>query len=1190
MAGMFDDLIPAQPAPAAAPVGPAPAPGGPPPSAGMFDDLIPSPAPAATAAASAGPQSAGDALDMVEGTGTAAYDTGPGDGLTPWQRAKQLPGMAVAAADGFANAVPFTDRAAAAAAAATGLGGKFGDYSGNLAQLRGEEGAAMNAHPAVAKAGELAGGTALALAIPGSAATKVAGEVADAAAPMAKSFGSQVAGSMVGGSLFGAAQGASSSSDLTDIGQTAKDAGTGAVAGGLVGGAVPIIAKGAGAAVRLYQGDAVPAVPGVNPAARDVMLGAIQKDGPESVQRNASLYGDPAMMFDYGPSLRGVGQGLATKDGAAASQVIDAMGNRQAATNDRVRTGLMDNFGPAQDPEAVKATIGDVQSASTAPMFQRAYEAGVPWSGNADALMQRPAVASAVQDAATTAANRGTPLPVITLDAQGQPVASDAAMQAYEAGQRPAVTGALANLLEADPAMGPLAAQDALAANRKAASDPLYDAYRQMSVPMTSDLADVLNRPSTRSALAAAERKAQDQGRSIFAPRASQFERDPTGSGSMPEPPVDLDNIPPFQAEQAPSRPGPVGVPRPPDLHDFIRSAGGVRDPGGDLAAMGYQNLVAPPGKGLSPDQMRQAAAQAGYLGPNIDHATASTGINDLFGAIASDNPVHSVFDQDAAAQWTARDAAMAEFNRGGVPRGQVGQDAGPRPMAPGMPFGGPDAPAGPAARAPQITPEGLDYVKRALQDKADTARRTGLNDDARIFGNLKDDLLGAIENHPDPSIADAYGAARRAYAGPSREMDALNAGRASFADNVTPEQVQREYAALGTDGERQQYRNGMFSAGRDKMAKAGDTRNFVDMVTGNDAIRAKFGSVAPHQGAVDNFNAAMERARQTFTEAQRPTPQAWHGALDSLDGKAAKGDAGAVAARDALAAHLGQNPDFARARGIQQDYAGLQGAVDYGRESLGAGGDPIWPSAHADRLAAMTPAERAANQVGQRSVMEEAVGTKPNDQLAMKGLFQIGNTPGYTAPGVTPGNPDLSGWNAQKIAASFGHEPVARMQELLNANDAMNASYNAISQNSVTARKNAMVEALKDQEWKPRDLMKEGHGDDTALGLIRSMTAKGVNAVAHGFQNAPSNLARDADLARIGTLTGAERDAVMGQMFDRLPAYQGREASVEAARTRAQMLAAAMSGAGGVGALDPAKKAQMLAAILSGRSPDQRQ
>ncbi len=1189
--GIFDDLIPAQPV-AAAPTGgaPATAPGAA-PSGGLFDDLIPTAAPA-TSPASAGPQSAGDALDMVEGTGTAAYDTGgPEDGLTPLQRAKQLPGAAVAAADGFANSIPFTDRAAAAAAAATGLGGTFGDYSGNLAKLRGEEGAAMAAHPAAATAGELAGGAAIPV-----------GEVGFVA--KGASLGAKALRGAVTGSAIGAAQGASSSSDLTDVGQTAKDAGIGATVGFGTGALVPAVASGYGAISRLMNPDTVAAVPGVANTARDVVLGAIDKDGVDNVQRNAALYGDQAMPFDYGTGLRGIAEGLATKDGPAASTIGDKLGYRQAATNQRVRTGLMDNFGPAQDPTAMKASIDDVQNAATVPLFARADAAGVPWSSDADALMQRPAVATAMRGAAQDAANAGTPLPTMLLDETGQPVGSDAAMQTYEAGQRPAVTGALSNMLGADPNVGPLSLEDALTAQRKAASDPLYQVYRGMQVPMTPDLADVLSRPSVAAAIPLAERKAADQGRTIFAQSSaptSPWERDPFASGQAPEwqgdatapgTPATPENT---YFDQFP-KPTPPDVPRPQSAREIIRGLGGIRDNGGDLTASGVDEigpgvgkLIQPPnsGRGVSADEASQVLAQLGYFGPDTSAAMANRSTSRLADVLTN----HPSYPEGAASEaWAAHDSDMRDWQQwkadtAGDTRYREPQvpGRGPAPAYAPEDMGLPPGGSGPAKPAPQLTPEGLDYVKRALDDKVAAAQRGSdpSPDDARIFGGLKADLMGAIERHPDPSIADAYSAARQAYAAPSREIDALHAGRASVGDNVTPEQVQREFGALGSDGERQQYRNGVFTALRDRLTKAGDTRNFVDLASGNQALRDKFATVAPHPQAIADFNAAMDRARARYTEAQRPTPQAWRGALDRLDGMAAKGDTGAAAARDDLASHLGQNPDFARARGIQQDYEGLKGAVDYGRESLGAGGNPIWPSAHADRLAAMTPAEVAAAKVGQRSLMEEAVGVKPNDQLAIKQLFQTGNTPGYTAPGVTPGNPDLSGWNAQKLASTYGHEPVARMQELLNANDAMHDTFQGVLQNSKTARRKEMVKALADAEWKPKDLMKEGHGDDTALGLIRSIMAKGVNTVGHAFQNAPSNAVRDANLARIGTLQGPDRDAMMSLMYDRLPAYQGREAAVKATTDRALLLASMLAGGGSAAIMDPAAKTRMLAQQL---------
>ena len=79
---------------------------------------------------------------------------------------------------------------------------------------------------------------------------------------------------------------------------------------------------------------------------------------------------------------------------------------------------------------------------------------------------------------------------------------------------------------------------------------------------------------------------------------------------------------------------------------------------------MGLGNLIAKPGQGLGPDAMRQAAAQAGYLGADTDHAMATTSVNDLLDAVGSDRPVHSVKDEAAVDAWNRYDGAKADYAR----------------------------------------------------------------------------------------------------------------------------------------------------------------------------------------------------------------------------------------------------------------------------------------------------------------------------------------------------------------------------------------------------------------------------------------------------------------------------------------------------------------------------------------------
>ena len=80
---------------------------------------------------------------------------------------------------GAANALTFgfADRLAAGAGAATGIGGKAGDYEGNLAAQRSLDKANLEEHPAASIGGEVAGGVMLPMGAAARAPT-IAGRMA----------------------------------------------------------------------------------------------------------------------------------------------------------------------------------------------------------------------------------------------------------------------------------------------------------------------------------------------------------------------------------------------------------------------------------------------------------------------------------------------------------------------------------------------------------------------------------------------------------------------------------------------------------------------------------------------------------------------------------------------------------------------------------------------------------------------------------------------------------------------------------------------------------------------------------------------------------------------------------------------------------------------------------------------------
>lgn len=107
--------------------------------------------------------------------------------------------------------------------------------------------------------------------------------------------------------------------------------------------------------------------------------------------------------------------------------------------------------------------------------------------------------------------------------------------------------------------------------------------------------------------------------------------------------------------------------PRPQTLVAFLRSAGGLRDEGGDLKSLGFGKTRAARGlinpNGLSLDHAREIAAEAGYLGANTDHAMSETTIADLIDALDGGDR-YSVHDEEAVVAANARRASEARQAR----------------------------------------------------------------------------------------------------------------------------------------------------------------------------------------------------------------------------------------------------------------------------------------------------------------------------------------------------------------------------------------------------------------------------------------------------------------------------------------------------------------------------------------------
>jgi hypothetical protein len=146
------------------------------------------------------------------------------------------------------------------------------------------------------------------------------------------------------------------------------------------------------------------------------------------------------------------------------------------------------------------------------------------------------------------------------------------------------------------------------------------------------------------------------------------------------------------------------------------------------------------------------------------------------------------------------------------------------------------------------------DVMKEALGDRIGAAQRAGQNSAARDFTRLKNDLTGAID-----AAVPVYAQARQVFAGHSELNDALEAGAKAFAPSVPREALQREYAALGTDGERQMYRLGFVNPEGGDKAK---------LLMGNRAIREKISAIAPDTASREDFFGRLGTESQMFRTA----------------------------------------------------------------------------------------------------------------------------------------------------------------------------------------------------------------------------------------------------------------------------------------------------------------------------------
>lgn len=333
---------------------------------------------------------------------------------------------------------------------------------------------------------------------------------------------------------------------------------------------------------------------------------------------------------------------------------------------------------------------------------------------------------------------------------------------------------------------------DALDAQRLTESNPLFEAAFAKPPVVSSRLDDMARRPSVRDAMRRAFKLAQEEGEDPRALGLFHME-DPVGWASE-APPTERVVA---EAEKVAAKGGRSRESRGPSLVKFIADGGGLKDTGGDVAAMdgaqwhkgrAFQSKLM--GPGADADTWALRAWEKGYF---PQHSTRPT-VNDLLDTLGEELRGRPRF---------ARQADPRAVDRN-IMRGQADEIAYRGGHADDLPnaddYGGRPEPQTDPVFGEAMTPKSWHYVKRGLDDLIESKRdpvtgKLPRTDEMRLYDQTRRALRSELtKQNPE------YGVALKAYAGPSRQIDAMHLGRRLATGKIDPEDIQARGERMSTD------------------------------------------------------------------------------------------------------------------------------------------------------------------------------------------------------------------------------------------------------------------------------------------------------------------------------------------------------------------------------------------------------
>ncbi|RYB05338.1 Nif11-like leader peptide family natural product precursor [Lichenibacterium ramalinae] len=130
----------------------------------------------------------------------------------------------------------------------------------------------------------------------------------------------------------------------------------------------------------------------------------------------------------------------------------------------------------------------------------------------------------------------------------------------------------------------------------------------------------------------------------------------------------------------------------------------------------------------------------------------------------------------------------------------------------------------------------------------------------------------------------------------------ARQAGRDASLASTSPERVIGDFASLGSEMEREQYRIGLFDALRTRGGSGSDADRLLELVAADEVLRRKIAAVAPDEAARGAFSFTVEKVRRRAEDRMWAKVMDWHASMVTLNAAEAYDGADRAAPQTAVA------------------------------------------------------------------------------------------------------------------------------------------------------------------------------------------------------------------------------------------------------------------------------------------------